>query len=178
MSNSIPDHTVVAKIVRTPDRSENIDWYFFASKTWLNFIMFVKHADGCSEHNKYQMNLVILFLFVTFIFGMFTFCSNYSSTSLWHSVNIFPENLYTNVIPCLLQLKPKAFLWMYNRSVQFSLFSNFAQWGWGPDFEGASPSLSMFQQIPSVADGEKIKKVMCYFTSYLKKVIWLHWQDF
>ncbi len=50
---------------------------------------------------------------------MSTFCSNYSSTSLWHSVNIFPENVNTKVIPCLLQLKPKAFLWMYNRSVQF-----------------------------------------------------------
>ncbi len=53
------------------------------------------------------------------IFGMSTLCSNYSSTSLWHSVNIFPENFNTNSIPCLLQLKPKAFLWMYNRSVQF-----------------------------------------------------------
>ncbi len=56
---------------------------------------------------------------LTLIFGMYTFCSNYSSTSLWHSVNIFPETFNTNVIPCLLQLKPKAFLWMYNRSVQF-----------------------------------------------------------
>ncbi len=45
---------------------------------------------------------------------MSTFCSNHSSTSLWHSVNIFPENFNTNVIPWLLQLKPK-----YNRSVQF-----------------------------------------------------------
>ncbi len=44
---------------------------------------------------------------------------DYSSTSLWHSVNIFPENFNTNVITLLLQLKPKAFLWMYNRSVQF-----------------------------------------------------------
>ena len=50
---------------------------------------------------------------------MSTFCSNYSSTSLRHIVNIFPENFNTNFIPCLLQLKPKAFLWMYNRSVQF-----------------------------------------------------------
>ncbi len=24
---------------------------FFASKTWFNFIKFMKHADGCSEHN-------------------------------------------------------------------------------------------------------------------------------
>ncbi len=54
---------------------------------------------------------------LTLIFGMSIFCSNYSSTSLWHSVNIFPDN--TNVIPCLLQLKPKAFIWVYNRSVQF-----------------------------------------------------------
>ncbi len=56
---------------------------------------------------------------LTLIFGASTFWSNYSSTSLWHGVNIFPEHFNTNVIPCLLQLKPKAFLWMYNRSVQF-----------------------------------------------------------
>ncbi len=58
---------------------------------------------------------------LTLIFGMSTFCSNYSSTCLWHRVNIFPDNFNTNVIPCLLQLKPKTFLWMYNRSVQFIL---------------------------------------------------------
>ncbi len=60
---------------------------FFASKTWFPFIMFMKHADGCSEHNTYQMKWVL-----TWIFGMSTFCSNYSSTSLWHGVSIFPEN--------------------------------------------------------------------------------------
>lgn len=56
---------------------------------------------------------------LTLIFGMSNFCSNHSSTSLWHSVSIFPENFNTNVISCILQLKPKAFLWMYNGSVQF-----------------------------------------------------------
>ncbi len=45
--------------------------------------------------------------------------SNDISTYLWHSVNIFPENFNTNVIPCLLQLKPTAFLSMYDRAVQF-----------------------------------------------------------
>ncbi len=27
----------------------------FASKTLFHFIMFMKHADGCSEQNKYQI---------------------------------------------------------------------------------------------------------------------------
>ena len=71
---------------------------------------------------------------LTLIFGMSTFCSNYSSTSLWHSVNIFPENFNTNVIPCLLQLKPKAFLWMYNRSVKF-----------------------IFQLAPNLVDGVEVR---------------------
>lgn len=31
--------------------------------------------------------------FITLIFVMSSFCSNYSSTFLWHSVSIFPENL-------------------------------------------------------------------------------------
>ena len=71
---------------------------------------------------------------LTIILGMSTFCSNYSSTSLWHSVNIFPENFNTKVIPCLLQLKPKAFLWMYNRSVKF-----------------------IFQLAPNLVDGVEVR---------------------
>ncbi len=50
---------VVAKIIRTTDRSENID--LFAFKTWFHFLTFMKHADGCSEQNKYQIKRVILF---------------------------------------------------------------------------------------------------------------------
>ena len=71
---------------------------------------------------------------LTIILGMSTFCSNYSSTSLWHSVNILPENFNTKVIPCLLQLKPKAFLWMYNRSVKF-----------------------IFQLAPNLVDGVEVR---------------------
>ncbi len=47
-------YTVVAKIIRNPDISENIEN--------INFKMLLKHADGCSEHNKYQMKWVVLFL--------------------------------------------------------------------------------------------------------------------
>ncbi len=39
----------------------------FASKTRFNFIMFMKYADGFSEHNKYHMKEV------TLRFGMFVF---------------------------------------------------------------------------------------------------------
>lgn len=103
--------------------------------------MFIKYADGCFQHNKYQMKWVLLFLSI-FIFGISTFWSNYSSTSHWHIVNIFPENLSTNAIPCFLQLKPKAFLWMDNNSVQFifQTRTKFAEWGWGPDSKAAGPS--------------------------------------
>jgi len=89
------------------DRSENIE--FFASKTWF---MFFRHADGCSwaQTNIRWSESYCFYPLLTLIFGMSTFCR---STSLWHSVNIFPENY---VIPCLMQLKPKAFLWIYNRS--------------------------------------------------------------
>ncbi len=82
--------------------------------------MFMKHADGCSEHNKYQMKWVVLFL-STFNFNIW--CVHLLKQLQQHislaCVNIFPEHFNTNVIPCLLQLKPKAFLWMYNRSDQF-----------------------------------------------------------
>ncbi len=102
---------------------------FFASKTLFNFIMLMKHADGCSEHNKYQVKWVILFL-STFNFNIgyvhllqlqnykiqlqncnykITKFSNYSSNT----------NKTSTLMLCLLQLKTKAFLWMYNRSVQF-----------------------------------------------------------
>ncbi len=99
---------MVAKIVRPLDRFENIDIFCF------------QNMQMVALHNKYQMKWVILFLSTfNLIFGMSTFCSNYSCTSLWHSVKIYPGTFNTNVIQCLLQLKPKAFLWMYNRSVQF-----------------------------------------------------------
>ncbi len=93
---------------------------FFASKTLFNFILFMKHADGCSEHNKYQMKWVVLVLF-TFNFH------------IWH-VHLLQQlpqhislawcqyiswNSNINVIPCLLKLKPKAFPWIYNKTVQF-----------------------------------------------------------
>ncbi len=108
---------------------------FFANKTRFIFIMFMKHADSFSEHNKYQMKWVVLF-FYPLCQKYIRHYDNYCNTPLWHSVNIFPENFNTNVNPCLLQLKQKAFLWMYNGSVQFI---------WG-----ASPSFSTFQQIPSI----------------------------
>lgn len=38
---------------------------------------------------------------------------------IYDQYTVFPKNFHTNVIPCLLQLKPKAFLWLHNRSVQF-----------------------------------------------------------
>ncbi len=93
---------VVAKIIRTTDRSENID--LFAFKTWFHFLTFMKHADGCSEQNKYQIKRSHTFLYplLTLIF-----CSNYSSTHLWHSVSMFPENLNSNLMPCLLHLSQR-----------------------------------------------------------------------
>ncbi len=66
--------------------------------------------DALNVGEKQLYSLPVWFqltILVTLIFGMSTFCSNYSSASLWHSV-----------IPCLLQLKPKAFVWMHKRSVQ------------------------------------------------------------
>ncbi len=140
---------------------------FFASKTWFPFIMFMKHADGCSEHNTYQMKWVL-----TWIFGISTFCCNYSSTSLWHRVSIFPENFNTKCIPCLLQHKPMAFFWMYNRSVQFifQLAPNL--------LDGAvirtlrSQTINPFQQIPSVA-GSSSNSLFCgYCNDQFNKNNW------
>lgn len=41
--------TVVAKMVLTPDRSENVDIFFSCLQS-------MKYADTCAKHNKYQMN--------------------------------------------------------------------------------------------------------------------------
>lgn len=49
------------------------------------------------------------YLSIWYFFGFGTFCCSYSSTCLWYSVNIFPENFSTNALPGLLPLKPKAF---------------------------------------------------------------------
>ncbi len=140
----------MATIVRTPDRSENID-LLFASRTWFHFIMCMKHADGCSEPTNIRWSESYCFL-SSFNFNILVY-PPFAAIAAAHlsGDNIFPENFNTNVIPCLLQLKPKAFLWIYNRSVYFPTRPKFVRWGWGPDFEGASPSFSMFQQIPSVA---------------------------
>ncbi len=111
--------TVVAKIIRKPDRSGKY-LPFFASKTLFNFIMIIQTCRWLlwAQQISDEVSRTVFNSLLTLIFGVSTFCNNYSSTSLWHSVNIFPENFKTNVIPCLI--KPnKAFLWMYNRSVQF-----------------------------------------------------------
>ncbi len=88
---------MVAKIVRPLDRF----W-----KYWP-FLLPNMQMVALST-TTIRLKWVILFLStLTLIFGMSTFCSNYSCTSLWHSVKIYPGTFNTNVIQCLLQLKLK-----------------------------------------------------------------------
>ncbi len=47
---SVTSLHVKGKVVRTPDNIHHT--FFFASKTLFDFIMFMKHADGCSEYKK------------------------------------------------------------------------------------------------------------------------------
>ncbi len=74
-----------------PKLSEHLTYLkiltFFASKTLFNFIMFKKHADGCSEHNKYQIKWFVPFL-STFNFNIWYVHLLQQLQSLWHSVNI------------------------------------------------------------------------------------------
>ncbi len=82
-------------------------------------------------------------------------CSSFAAITAAHLSGIVskynPEKFNTNVVPCLLQFKPKAFLWMYNKSVQFifqtapNLLEGVEVW----TLRG--PSFSMFLQIPSIA---------------------------
>lgn len=60
------------------------------------------------------------------------------------SVNIFPNNFLTNVLSCLLQLKPKAFLWMWAVHFIFQVPPNLHG---VPDFDGASSSSSGIRQL-------------------------------
>lgn len=54
---------------------------------------------------------------------LWTLILSLSAAHLWHSVNIFPENFNTNVLPCFLQTMPKrlSFEWII---VVPSLFSS------------------------------------------------------
>lgn len=61
------------------------------------------------------------YLLIFLIFGISTFCKVWS---------YFPESFNTNVIPCLLQLKPMTFLWLDNRLSSLYSYScpNFHPW--------------------------------------------------
>lgn len=46
--------------------SENTDPFFLPLKQDFNFIMFMKYSDSCPEHSKYQMKLVLKWVFILF----------------------------------------------------------------------------------------------------------------
>ncbi len=110
--------------------------------------------NGCSENNTYQMKWVTLFL------TLYLVSSKYSSTSLWRSVSIFPENFNTNVISS----QKLSFQWTIDLS---SLFSKFAGWGWGPDFEGQSIIFNV--QVPFVAGSSGNSSFYGYYNDQLNK---------
>lgn len=76
------------------------------------------------------------------MFGFSSFRSRNSSSRLWQSVDVLPENLSTDVITWLQQLKTKTFLWMKNKNVYFIL--QLAQICWmGLTPESSSPSFTV-----------------------------------
>ncbi len=126
----------------------------------------MKHADGCSEHNKYQIKRVILFYpLLTLIFDMSTFCS---STSLWHSVNYFLTSRLTLSLAFCNSSQRLSF--ECNRSVQFILQRT-------PDLlDGVEVRASrgksiifMFPQIPSVAGSSGYSSFYGYFNGKFNK---------
>ncbi len=91
---------------------------------------------------------------------MSTYYSNYSRTSLWHGVNVFPENFNTNVIPCLLQLKPKSFLWMYIRSVQsFQLALDLLD---GVEVQTLKGQVHHFQCSSRFLPSQVVRAIVCF----------------
>ncbi len=94
---------MVAIIVRTPDTLDNIDNCCFQIMISTHKNIFSQISSHVHETCRWllwarQISDEVSHLIV--IFGISTFCSNYSSTSLWHSAIIFPENFNTNVILC------------------------------------------------------------------------------
>ncbi len=130
---------MVAKIVRI-DRYET-ELFYLQNIRWIE---------------SYYFNPLL-----TLIFGMSTFCSNYNTASLWHSINIFPENFNTNIIPCLLQLKPKAFVWMHQRSVQliFQLAPNLLD---GVEVCTLRGSVHHFQYSRRFLSSQVVIAVVCF----------------
>ncbi len=138
---------MVAKIIRTPDRSENIE--LFCPKTWFHVIMFMKHADSCSEHNKYQMKWVqFLSTFNCNIWYVHLF--QWLHQHISGIVSIYFLRTST-LMPSATQAKGFPLNVQQIGPIYFPTRSNFARWGWGLDFEVFSPSFSVFRQIPSIA---------------------------
>ncbi len=149
ISCKIHTYTVVAIIVRTPDTLDNIDNCCFQIMISTHKNIFSQISSHVHETCRWllwarQISDEVSHLIV--IFGISTFCSNYSSTSLWHSVIIFPENFNTNVILCQ-SIQRISLNVQYICPVYFPTRSIFAWWGWCLDFEGVSLSFSMSQQI-------------------------------
>ncbi len=111
--------------------------------------MFMKHADSCSEHNKYQMKWV-LFL-STFNFNIWyvplfqrlhQHISGIVSIYFLRTSTLMPSATQAKGFPLnVQQIGP----------VYFLTRPKFARWGWGLYFEVFSPSFSVFRQIPSIA---------------------------
>ncbi len=97
-------YTVVAKIIRNPDISEILKTLI--SRCYWNMQMVALSTTNIRWSESYCFYLLLTLYLVS------TFCSNYSSISLWHSVNIFPEK-YGLILPSATQAK------RINRSVQF-----------------------------------------------------------
>lgn len=61
------------------EKHEPFFFFFWASQTWFYALKMMKTADGCSEHNRYQMKSALLFSLFSFhplwtgVFGSSTF---------------------------------------------------------------------------------------------------------
>ncbi len=151
----------MAKIVRTISYLSELEILtFFCLQNIISFHN-VKHADGCSEHNRYQMKWVVLFL-STFNFNIWyvhllkqlqQHISQYISTltSTLMLSHAFCNSSQRLSFECTIDLS--------------SLFSNSPQicsMALRSGLWGASPSFSMFQQIPSVAGSSGNSSVYGY----------------
>lgn len=84
------------------------------------------------------------------------------SAPLWRRVSIFAGKFSTNVIPCLLQLKPKVFHWIHNRTAQFifqvapNLLDGIAVRTWG----GRRPIIFFATALPTSPSSPSLRRTV------------------
>lgn len=108
--------------LKTRQKNMNLFSFFWGGGSWTLFydLKLMKTADGCSEHNRYQMKSVLLLFFILFELEYLVrppFGNSCSSSSLWTATLIFSHVFFAHVAPANNNIKPTWPLWYGHKCV-------------------------------------------------------------